>query len=62
MAVFSGNRTLHFRPELLKEVPDILPETETGDGMRDVIRLADVSGRNCELYHDLTEEHILLRF
>ena len=62
MAVFPGNRTLHFRPELLKEVPDILPETETGEGMRDVIRLADVSGRNCELYHDLTEEHILLRF
>ena len=62
MAVFPGNRTLHFRPELLKEVPDLLPATETGDGMRDVIRLADVSGRNCELYHDLTEEHILLRF
>ena len=62
MAVFPGNRTLHFQPELLKEVPDILPETEIGDGMRDVIRLADVSGRNCELYHDLKEEHILLRF
>ena len=28
---------------------------------QETICLADVSGRNCELYHDLTNEHILIR-
>ena len=62
MAVFPGARTPHFRPEMLRQVPNIVSETEEREDLRDVVYLADVSGRNCELYHDLKNEHILLRF
>ena len=62
MAVFPGNRTPHFRPELLRLVPDRITEIPGGAQRQDVVCLADVSGRDCELYHDLAEEHILLRF
>jgi hypothetical protein len=62
MAVFPGDRTLHFRPELLSEVPDLVSETAEGIDPRGVVRVADVSGRMCELYHDLKKEHILIRF
>ena len=52
---------LDFRPELLRQVPNILSEIPGGAEYRDVVCLADVSGRTCELYHDLAREHILLR-
>ena len=61
MAVFPGKRTLHFRPELLRQVPNLIGEIPGGEAYRDVVCLADVSGQECELYHDLGDEHILLR-
>ena len=61
IAVFLGSKTLHFRPELLNRFPNLLPEIPGGEDRQDVVFLADVSSRTCELYHDLTDEHILLR-
>ena len=62
MAVFPGPRTVHFHPELLWKVPDLLSGITEEKDLQDVVCLADVSGKNCELYHDLKNEHILLRF
>ena len=61
IAVFPGDKTPHFRPELLMEEPNIVTEIPGGADYQNVIYLADVSHRLCELYHDLTTEHILLR-
>ena len=61
MAVFPGDKTLHFQPELLREVPNRIAEIPGGAEQQEVVFLADVSSRTCELYHDLTKEHILLR-
>ena len=61
MAVFPGNKTVHFRPDLLKQAPDLISGIPGGQELQGVVCLADVSGRNCELYHDLTQEHILLK-
>ena len=61
MAVFPGDRTPHFQPELLRLVPNTVSETEERDDLREVVYVADVSGKDCELYHDLKNEHILLR-
>ena len=61
MAVFPGKQTLSFRPEILRRMPNLIGEIPGGEEYEDVICLADVSDRKCELYHDLTEEHILLR-
>ena len=40
---------------------NLIAEIPGGAEYEEVVRLADVSGCDCELYHDLTEEHILLR-
>lgn len=61
MAVFSGNQTLHFNPELLETAPDRIADIPEGEKWRGVIRLTDVSDRNCVLYHNLREEHVLIR-
>ena len=60
MAMFPGKRTLHFRPELLNRLPNIISEIPGGAEYRDTVCLADASGLTCELYHDLAKEHILL--
>jgi hypothetical protein len=60
MAVFPGEKTLHFRPELLTQSENLVSSLPGGAALQDVVCLADVSGLNCELYHDLAEEHILL--
>ena len=62
IAVFPGERTMHFRPELLMEVPNTIAEIPGGTKYQDVVCMVDVSNRLCELYHDLTTEHVLLRF
>ena len=61
-AVFPGERTIHFRPELLRQVPNRIGEISGGEEKQDVVCLADVSTLDCRLYHDLTNEHILLKF
>jgi len=61
-AVFPGERTIHFRPELLRQVPNLIGEIPGGEEKREVVCLADVSALDCRLYHDLTNEHILLKF
>jgi hypothetical protein len=61
MAVFPGSKTLHFRPEMLTRMPNNITEMPGGAALRDVVCLADTGGRACELYHDLADEHILLR-
>ena len=61
-AVFPGERTIHFRPELLRQVPNRIGEISGGEEKQDVVCLADISTLDCQLYHDLTNEHILLKF
>lgn len=61
MAVFPGDKTPHFQPELLMEETNTITEISGGANYQNVISLIDVSLRLCELYHDLTTEHILLR-
>ena len=62
MAVFPGEKTLQFRPELLQETENVVSGIPGGKALDGVVCLADVSSRNCKLYHDLAEEHILLCF
>ena len=61
-AVFSDKKTIAFHPELLKQAENIISSVPQGAKWKDVVWLADVSGRNCVLYHDLANDHFLLRF
>ena len=61
-AVFPGERTVHFAPGLLHKTENIVSSVPQGEKWEDVVWLADVGGRNCELYHDLGSEHVMLTF
>ena len=59
-AMFPGERTPHFCPDLLKRSQNIVSELPQGEKWKDVVTLVDVSGQNCIMYHDLTNEHVLV--
>ncbi len=59
MAVFPGDKTLHYRPDLIRSFPNRIGEIPGGEKRQDIVYLADVSGQ-CRLYHDLSAGHILL--
>ncbi len=61
-AVFSDKKTVHFHPDLLKQTENRISEISQGEKWRDVVCLADVSERDCILYHDLKQERVLLLF
>ena len=61
-AVFPGEKTVHFQPELLKKADNIVSSLPQGSKWSDIVCLADVSRRGCILYHDLANERVLLTF
>ena len=61
-AVFSNEKTKLFRPEKLEEFTDITPaflrkEDNLPEG---IIRVFSAEGHECELYHDLERERLVL--
>ena len=60
-AVFEGKQTKAYHPENLTQLPNLLaglfPEHEKLDA---VIRIVDVSARNCIVYHDLRHEKLIV--
>ena len=61
-AVFPGEKTVHFHPELLKRMKNIISGIPQGEKWQDIVFLADVSETDCTLYHDLTNGRVLLHF
>ena len=59
-AVFHNEKTLVFAPEKLVGDPDIVSEFETSEALRDIVHVYDVSKRNCEVFNDVANEHLLV--
>ena len=59
-AVFNNEKTLCFAPEKLKALQNMLPDSEENSKLNDIVFVYDVSGRNCELYNDMKDEHLLI--
>ncbi len=59
-AVFHNEKTLVFAPEKLVGDPDIVSEFETSEALRDIVHVYDVSKRNCEVFNDVANEHLLI--
>ena len=60
-AVFEGEQTKEYHPEKLTRLPNLLtelfPELEK---LNEVIRILDVSGKECTVYHDLKYEQLIV--
>ena len=63
-AVFSGEKTRIWRPEMLRGFEDITSEFAADQGpnnTEDVVKVYCTEGSGCELYHDLQKETLILR-
>jgi len=59
-AVFNNEKTMHYSPEKLEASKDIVGEFATGDVLKDIVYVYDVSDRNCEVFNDIANEHLLI--
>ena len=59
-AVFNNEKTVHFAPDLLLGCPDIVAGFDHGAEYSEIVHVYDVSGRQCEVYNDVSGEHLLI--
>ena len=59
-AVFHDKRTMSYFPEKLKGFKNIIDEFDTEKEYIDVVSVYDVSYVKCELFHDITNEHLMI--
>ena len=60
-AVFEGKQTKEYHPEKLSKLPNLLTELLPEHGkLNEVIRILDVSGKGCMVYHDLKHEQFIV--
>jgi hypothetical protein len=60
-AVFEGKQTKEYHPEKLTKLPNLLTELFPGLGkLNEVVRILDVSGKGCTVYHDLKHEQLIV--
>lgn len=59
-AIFQGEKTKHYSPEMLASANDIIGEFEYSDVLEGVVHIYDVSDRKCEVYNDVAGEHLLI--
>lgn len=59
-AVFQNEKTIRFSPEKLMFSEDAVSDFERSEVLTDIVHVYDVSDRNCEVYHDLANEHLMI--
>lgn len=59
-AVFHDERTMNYSPEKLKGFRNMIDEFDIEKEYADVVSVYDVSSANCELFHDITNEHLMI--
>ena len=59
-AVFRNEKTLHFNPDKLISSKDMINEFSSSDLLNGIVHVYDVSGRKCEVYNDIANEHLLI--
>lgn len=59
-AVFHDERTINYSPEKLKGFRNMIDEFDIEKEYADVVSVYDVSSANCELFHDITNEHLMI--
>ena len=59
-AVFNNPKTVHFHPEKLSGSPDVVSEFDEAQDLSDIVHVFDVSGRNCKVYNDIANEHLVI--
>lgn len=59
-AVFNNAKTIHFHPDKLQRCPDVISDFDGTENLSDIVQVYDVSGINCKVYNDITNEHLVI--
>ena len=59
-AVFHDEKTIHYRPEKLAGFRDSTAEFSPNPAAAGIVHVYDVSDGKCEVYNDVSEEHLLI--
>ena len=62
-AIFTDHRTRHYAPELITSEKNLVSDycsADSTEGLEQTVYLVDVTGKECQLYHDLEKEHLLI--
>ncbi|MCR4604460.1 MAG: PEP/pyruvate-binding domain-containing protein [Eubacterium sp.] len=59
-AAFDNEKTLHYSPEKLEQGRDISSEFDEDGHLADIVKVVDLTGLGCNLYHDLKDERLLI--
>ena len=59
-AVFHNEKTVHYSPEKLEGLKDIVADFDSGSELTEIVHVYDVSDRKCEVYNDVSNEHLLI--
>ena len=55
---FNNSKTLAFHPEKLEKFEDAAAEFDGGEKLKGIVRV--FKAKNCTLYHDISNEHLLI--
>ncbi len=59
-AVFHNDKTIHYSPEKIASAPNLIPEFTDDERLVEIVKVADVSDRECEVYNDTPNEHLVI--
>ncbi len=59
-AVFHNEKTLCYAPEKLSVMKNIVDRFDGGNDLFDIVRVYEVDSNSCKVYHDMTNEHLLI--
>ena len=59
-AVFHNEKTLCYAPEKLTSMQNIADRFEGGAALSDIVQVYEVDPANCRVYHDITNEHLMI--
>ncbi len=59
-AVFRNEKTIHFNIEKITDAQDLAAQFAQGENLADIVHVYDVRDRQCEVFNDLANEHLLI--
>ena len=59
-AVFHNEKTIRFATEKLGSSKDMISEFDSSDMLSGIVHVYDVSDKNCMVYNDIADEHLVI--
>ncbi len=59
-AVFHNDKTIHYYPEKMSSVKDIVEEFEQKESLTDIVHVYDFTDKKPHVYNDIANEHLMI--